>query len=129
MRQLITEKDLNNLVGRFVVRVSEEDPDIDLSQVKDNRAGFWLEKRISFVGTLDLLARKYLDERFQRKGDDAKERIMVLNGIYYCHGIFTSSEFIDYFHRGYDNKGETFMRLLTVREMDWLNDQMKKRSL
>lgn len=126
MRQIINVNDINNSIGKFVVQLSYGQEDVDITKGSD---GFWLEKRISFIGQLDLIGNKeYLKEEFS---NSMKEGLIVLNGLYYCHGIYTRDKFVKYFNSGspiYDNKEEAekrFLRFLTPREMDWLNTHLR----
>lgn len=130
MRQIITLADLkgdrDRIVGKWVVQLNEENPEVDFTAQTSND-GFWLEKRISYVGQLDLIGNKEF-----LKEEHTKEGLIVLNGLYYCHGIFTKEQFVAYFNTcspTYDEKREAgkgrFYRLLTSRELDWLNGRLK----
>lgn len=132
MRQIINKNDLKNIIGKFVVQLSNSQEDVDFTT--QNHDGFWLEKRISFVGQLDLIGnKKFLKEEYSQKG--MSEGLIVLNGFYYCHGIYTRDEFVDYFNTGspvYDEKefkDKRFLRLLTSKELEWLNKQQLKKNI
>lgn len=123
MRQLITEKDVNNIVGRWVVEIDNtlERENFKLTESKND--GFWLEKRISFVGTI------YSIDGAPHIKLERKKSFIIMNGIYYTHGVYTPEEFVEYFNNGYKSKKERFCRLLTNKELDWLNERLKNRSL
>ena len=114
MRLVINKNDIKRLIGRWVIQLTNEDEDFTLLESKND--GFWLEKRISFVGGLSSID-QHSDIFINR------EHRVIMNGIYYCHGIFTEDEFVEHFN-DYVN-GERFHRLLTSKELDWLNEKMK----
>lgn len=126
MKQVITEKDIKNLQGKFIVQLNDRHDEPCMANEFRKNPGFWLEKRISFVGCI-------------YNWDGAphlkpKESLIILNGLYYCHGIYTKEAFIEYFNdyvwdrveRNETHKGERYHRLLTNKEMDWLNEELKK---
>lgn len=127
MRQLINKEDLkgNNVVGKWVVQLNKEKENVDF--IKENHDGFWLEKRISYIGRIDLLGNHVLKPEYA----DQKESLIILNGIYYCHGIYTQEEFVDWFNDcspTYNKEGKgRFLRFLTNRELDWLNECLKRK--
>lgn len=123
MRQIITKADIRRLVGKFIVQLTFDQIDIDIIHAGNN--GFWMEKRIAFVGILDLLGEHILDTEDKNEKRAAKEPYVILNGLYYCQGAYTHDEFVDKFN-GVD--GERFYRLLTNKELDWLNTQQKERN-
>lgn len=121
MRQIITKKDIKNVIGKWVVQLDERQSDMCLTESKND--GFWLEKRISFVNCI--------------YGVDAvphykpKEKIIIMSGIYYCKGFYTEDEFVTWFNDApiYNKERDgRFHRLLTNKELDWLNDKLKARN-
>lgn len=128
MRQIITEDDLKKVFGKWVVQLNQHQADFKLTESTND--GFWMEKRISFVG------RVYGWDSMPHF--EPKEKLIVLNGIYYNHGFFNHKEFVGYFNEGaptYNTpekleKGNgRFLRLLDAEELDWLNELMKKELL
>jgi hypothetical protein len=122
MRTTIEEKDIKSIIGSWVVQVDGRKPDMDLTQSKND--GFWLEKRISYVNCL-----YGVDGMPHIKPE---EQLVILSGIYYCHGVYTNSEFVKEFNNSptYDKRDGTFkrwLRLLTPEEVDWLGDKLKSR--
>jgi len=122
MRQLITLKDINKeIIGRWIIQLNEENEHADI--IYGSNDDFWLEKRIAFVGQLDIIGRGFLKEEYK------KEALIVLNGLYYCHGIFTREEFVLWFNSClpiYDEVNDKrFYRLLTNKEIDWLTVKLK----
>jgi hypothetical protein len=114
MRQLINKNDIKKLIGRWIIQLTNEEEDFTLLESKND--GFWLEKRISFVGAIHKI------DQFPDVFVNRENRI-IMNGLYYCHGIFTEEEFIQFFNN-YINE-QRFHRLLTHKELDWLNDRIK----
>jgi hypothetical protein len=124
MRQIINLNDLknNSVVGKWVIELDEKDVDLDIIRSKND--GFWLEKRISFVGRIDTFTRKFLKEEYKDEPS-----LIILNGIYYSHGIYTQENFVHKFNNTYlkdEGKEGRFLRFLTSREMDWLNSKLKE---
>ena len=122
MRQIITVKDIKALTGKFVIQLNADKEDIDIRY--EGSAGFWLEKRIAFVGIIDIIGEDKLKNRFQKQ----KNPTVILNGLYYCQGTYTAEEFVSIWNDGYQGKKERFYRLLTNKELDWLNKLQKERN-
>lgn len=123
MRQIIDINDIKSVIGRWIVMVNGDEDDPDLS--KTQNAGFWLEKRISFVGIL------YGHDGSPHIKCKRGEQYIILNGIYYCHGIRTPEEFVTWFNEAgptYTKEGSRprHHRFLTDKELDWLNEELKK---
>ena len=128
MKQVITTKDIKTLQGHFIVQLNKDQDSPCMAGKFEANPGFWMEKRISFVGCI------YGSDGAPYIKPD--ESLVILNGIYYCHGIYTQALFVDYFNdyvwtdsKGVvneDNKGKRYHRLLTGNELDWLNKQLKK---
>jgi len=115
MKMLINENDIKSIVGRFIVQLDSDNPDIDIT--KSPTPEFWLEKRISLVTTIDKFKNEY-------------EGGICVAGLYYNHAkIMKKSEFVEYFNHYYDKddaRDKRFHRLLTSKELCWLFEQMKK---
>lgn len=111
MRQIITEKDIKQIIGKFIIQLNEEDEHIDITK---GNVGFWLEKRISFVGYL------YGFDGAPHIKCEKDQKYIILNGLYYTHGVYTIEEFSNYFNYGYKGKRKRFHRLLTKKELKWL---------
>lgn len=129
MKQLITEKDIPSLVGRFIVQLNHDYNEPDYSSVFKQNPGFWLEKRITFVGYL------YGTDGYPDMKTSGKETFIINNGFYYTHGIFTPEKFVRYFNdyvfgddpeKQESTKGKRYHRLLTDKELDWLTEELKK---
>lgn len=106
MKMIIELGDIDGLVGKFVVCVSNHEQQRDLTE--GGNPDFWLEKRISFVSKT--VAGK-----------------IALNGFAYCHGEFTNEEFVKKFNTGSTSEnGTRHFRLLTSKELRWLFEQMNK---
>lgn len=120
MRQLITREDIEKIIGRWIVQLDSKNGDIDLTH-SDND-GFWLEKRISFIGNL------YGSDGHPHVEFKNKASLIIANGICYSHGVFTPEEFVEYFNNGHNGKSERYHRLLTNKELDWLNEHLKKQN-
>ena len=116
MKIIISEKDIVNIIGRWIIQLNNDQSDVDIT--KSENPGFWLEKRISFVGTI------YGFDGSPNIVFKNKESLIVLNGIYYCHGVKTPEQFVEYFNNACER--DRFHRLLTNKEHDWLNEQLKK---
>ena len=100
---IITENDVFQLSGKFIIQLNENQQDFDLSKITDDKWGFYKEKRISFVCGLTLC------------------------GFFYTHMSFNSSEeFVDYFNNYYKGQKTRFHRLLTNKELDFLNEKLKE---
>jgi hypothetical protein len=133
MKQVITKDNIDDLVGRFIVQLCDYDTEDDYSDRFRENPYFWLEKRITFIGRL------YGCDGYPAiKRDKEKTSLYINNGIYYTHGIFSKEEFISYFNDyligknpyeigGKDRKGTRYHRLLTDKELDWLNEELKKK--
>lgn len=122
MKQIITEKDLDNLIGKFVVQLDEyQDEPCMVSKFRSN-SGFWLEKRISFLGVI------HKGDVHIKKGElEISESKIILNGFYYCRGVYSKKDFVEYFNNYLKgNEGKRYHRLLTHKELDWLNEELKK---
>jgi hypothetical protein len=115
MRQLIIKENIKNLIGKWIIQLTFEEENFTLLESKNDE--FWLEKRISFIGALHTVD-QFPDVFVTR------ENRVIMNGIYYCHGIFTDKEFVEFFNNYTNNK--RFHRLLTSKELDWLNERIKR---
>lgn len=132
MKQVITEKDINSLLGKFIVQLNASDDEPDYSARFRSNPGFWLEKRITFIGQL------YGCDGYPAvKRDEENTTLIINNGFYYTHGIFSKEEFVTYFNHyilgvspyqvgGKDRKDTRYHRLLTDKELDWLTEELKK---
>ena len=129
MKQIITEADIKSLVGKFIVQLNDYQTEPDYSKEFRANPGFWLEKRITFIGYL------YGSDGYPSLKSDGT--YIINNGFYYTHGIFTQEKFVEYFNDyliginphevgGKDRKGTRYHRLLTDKELDWLNEELKK---
>jgi len=131
MRQIINKEDFfSHINGCFIVQLSfGKDENIDIS--KTDNSGFWLEKRISFVS---FLSDRWFSDKFKSKLADGEDGFVLLNGIYYNNSPKTMTEFLHYFNGtkigddGFVESADRFCRLLTGKELDWLNLQMKLRN-
>ncbi|MCK4500607.1 hypothetical protein KAU11_08915 [Candidatus Babeliales bacterium] len=121
MRQIITKKDIKNIIGKWVVQIDGKRCDMDLTRSEND--GFWLEKRISFVNCI--------------YGVDAvphyepRQKMIIMSGVFYCKGFYTEDEFVTWFNDAsiYNKNGNSrFHRLLTNNELDWLNERLKVRN-
>ena len=99
---LLSQKDVEAINGHWVLEVNANDPDYTITESNWN---FVSEKRLSFVS-------RY---RF--------------TGLYYDHGSYnTWEEFafkFNHYHEG-DSKDARFYRLLTSRELDFINEKFKQ---
>lgn len=116
MKHIINKEDIKNIKGKWIIQLANNEQNFSLLESKNDE--FWLEKRIYFVGYL------YGSDAYPTLPFQNDKKFIILNGLYYTHGIFEESEFIDYFNN-YIN-GERFHRLLTSNELDWLNNHLKK---
>lgn len=128
MKQVITEKDINSLLGKFVVQLDARDDEPDYTARFRSNPGFWLEKRITFIGQLCSC-----DGYPAIKRDEENTTLIINNGFYYTHGVFSKEEFVTYFNHyitkevgGKDRTDARYHRLLTNKELDWLNEELKK---
>jgi len=129
MKQIITEKDIKNLIGKFIVQLNDRHDEPCMATEFRRNPGFWLEKRISFIGTI------YNYDGSPHLELESGKKLLILNGIYYCHGIYDYEKFIEYFNNyvwtnrkgevNEEHKGKRYHRLLTSKEMDWLNTELK----
>lgn len=120
MKQIITEKDIVNLKGKFVVQLNNTHDEPDMTDNFRANPGFWLEKRISFIGVL------YGVDGIPHI--EPKEQLVIMNGLYYTHGIYTNEEFIfcwNHYLPG-KSKNERYHRLLTNKELGWLLGELKQ---
>jgi hypothetical protein len=122
MRQIITVADIKSLVGKFVIQLNAKDENVDI--IHQGNDGFWMEKRIAFVGIIDIIGEDKLKNRFQKQ----KNPTVILNGLYYCQGTYTAEEFVSIWNDGYKDSKDRFYRLLTTKELDWLNKLQKERN-
>lgn len=100
---IITENDVNSLTGKFVIQLNIEDQDFDLTKITNDRWGFYKEKRISFISGLTWC------------------------GFYSIHIKFdTAAEFVEYFNNYYKGAKTRYHRLLTSKELDFLNEKLKQ---
>jgi hypothetical protein len=119
MKEILTLDSISEVTGSWIIQLTENMKDVDIT--KSANPGFWLEKRISFVGRI-----YNCDGLPYVKFEDNKGEVIVLNGIYYCHGVFSEEEFVEYFNNYMEgHKGERFHRLLTKKELKWLHKQLK----
>lgn len=133
MKQLITEKDIKLLTGKWVVQLNAEQNESCMAIKFAKNPGFWLEKRIFFVGVL------YGSDGYpalkREHGPQNSEQWVILNGLYYTHGIYPIKEFIPYWNhyqfgkdpiKWEEYKDKRYHRLLTNKELDWLTEELKK---
>jgi len=129
MKQVITEKDIPSLVGRFIVQLNADHTEPDYSKTFRESPGFWLEKRITFIGYL------YGCDGYPGIKVKDKGTFVVNNGFYYTHGVFSPEQFVKYFNDYVFSddpetiercKGKRYHRLLTDKELDWLTEELKK---
>lgn len=119
MKQTITIDSLNQVTGKWIIQLCNNQENVDIT--KSENPEFWLEKRISFIGRL------YNSDGYPHiKFENGKGEFIIMNGVYYCHGVYTREEFVEYFNNGYESRKERFHRLLTSKELDWLNEHLKK---
>jgi len=120
MKQIITKEDLPNIIGKFIVQLNDYQTSPDMTESFIKNSGFWLEKRISFIGTLyGASGSPYVSTK--------KGALIIINGMYYTHGVHSEEEFVEYFNnylKGHE--GERYHRLLTAKELDWLTGELKK---
>jgi len=102
MEMRINEKTIHEVLGKFIIQVTREH-EPTLANLRSN-AGFWLEKRISFVAALDGGVREI--------------------GIYYSNSLFTKEDYIKHFNS--NTEDDRYHRLLTSEELDWLFEEFKK---
>ena len=127
MREVITKNKIKNVIGNWIVQLNDYQEGFKLTESKN--IGFWLEKRISFVGCI------YGTDALPYFKPDYGQQLIILNGLYYCHGVYTHDDFVKYFNEGAPvYSGETrekgkgrFHRLLTTKEVDWLTEQIKSK--
>lgn len=118
MKQTITLDSLTEITGKWIIQLNTDNQEnIDIT--KSENPGFWLEKRISFVGRL-----YNSDGNPHIKFENGRGEFIIANGLYYCHGVYTREEFVEHFNNCYE--GKRFHRLLTSKELDWLNEYLKK---
>lgn len=133
MKQIITsEEDLKSLYGKFIVQLNATNSSPCMATEFKKNPGFWLEKRISFVGRLyggdgyPFFSHKEVEK-------DDNKNLLILNGFYYCHGIYTNEQFIAYWNhyqfgedpKKWDEHRDTrYHRLLTPDELKWLMGQL-----
>lgn len=129
MKQVITEKDIPSLVGRFIVQLNADHTEPDYSKLFREHPGFWLEKRITFIGHF------YGSDGHPALKNEDNQKYIINNGLYYTHGIFTVEGFVKYFNDYIFNddpetiercQGKRYHRLLTDKELDWLTEELKK---
>jgi hypothetical protein len=96
---LQTEKDVMSLTGKWIIQLNCDNPD---ETITEGNWGFMKEKRLSFVVGL----------RTQ--------------GFYYQHGKDknTWEDFVEYFNN--PSSGDRFHRLLTSKELDFMNKKLKE---
>lgn len=127
MKQVITEKDIDSLVGKFIVQLDANCDEPDYTEKFKSNPYFWLEKRITFIGQL------YGCDGYPAITVKEKTALIINNGFYYTHGIFSKKDFVAYFNHyiteeigGKDRTDARYHRLLTNKELDWLNEELKK---
>jgi hypothetical protein len=127
MRQLITPDDIRGIIGSWVIQLDKPDTNVDITV--SNNPNFWLEKRISFVS---VIGQSVLFKQIKAISPESAlkvENLISLNGIYYCHGLFTYTEFVEYFNDClplYNKPTDgRFLRLLTEKELTWLNTKLQ----
>lgn len=118
MRMVINKGDIKNIVGRWIVQLTNEQENSSLLESKNDE--FWLEKRIFFVGSL-----YGADGIPTLTSFKSGESFVIVNGIYHTKGIYNEDQFVEFFNNYSD--GKRFHRLLTTKELDWLNEHLKKR--
>jgi len=126
MRTLINKETARKAYGKWVIELEHGD-ELKM-RINDN---FWLEKRISFVSILS----PHLLASLQGKNrKDVKEGMFLLSGIHYSHGLYSTEEFVDKWNGdveafiqglGEDESKERYLRLLTNKELNWLNEHLK----
>jgi hypothetical protein len=121
MKQIITKKDIPYLQGRFIVELNIDQDEPDYSAEFRKNPEFWLEKRISFVSHTSAFDIKKIS------GVKIDKSLVSLSGFYYSHGVFTEDDFVEFFNNYLgDSKYKRYHRLLTTKELDWLNEELKK---
>lgn len=101
MKQIITEEDVKNLFGKFILQVNVKEPDVVVQEANWN---FLKEKRISFVCGL------------------------TWAGFYYVHQVFQDhAAFVEYWnHYSPNDRDARFHRLLTNKEIDFVCKKLKE---
>ena len=94
MRQIITVADIRSLVGKFVIQLNAKDENVDI--IHQGNDGFWMEKRIAFVGIIDIIGEGKLKNRFQKQ----KNPTVILNGLYFRSYLVAMVGLRSIFHRG-----------------------------
>jgi len=105
MKFIIQEEDINDLIGKFIVQLNNEDANKDFTK-DDSNAGFMLEKRIHFVA-------------------EAGDSKILLAGFFYSNKAKSREDFVEYFNQ--EGK-DRFHRLLTTKELKWLSKKMIERN-
>ena len=126
MRQIINREDLRQVEGQFVVELQFGDQEELEVLTKTTNSGFWLEKRIRFVSSLST---RWVSEKITKDIEDVDGSVILLNGLYYTNSPLTINEFLNRFNGVNEDgtKAKRFMRLLTRKELDWLNVHLKNR--
>jgi hypothetical protein len=124
MRQIITREDINKISGKWIVELSFEDEHRDFTRA--GNPDFWLEKRISFISTVN---RNWFVPKEIRRRDDS-EQLVLENGLYYNTAPFTIDEYLHHFNGTKSPTSEReptrFSRLLTTKELKWLFKHLKQ---
>ena len=97
MRLIITEKDVSDLLGKFIIEINDESEDSFV--LNDSNWDFYKEKRISLVNGL------------------------TLQGFYYTHNTFENK---DEFVLRFNPRNGRFRRLLTSKELDFMCEKLKQ---
>lgn len=107
----INLKDLNDLMGHYVLQLDEDTPDVKLTDVSPKiNLEFYLVKRVSLLA-------------YSKKGVSVTDLYGNVN--YDC----TREDFVSYFNEYLgDNKGKRYHRLLTNKELDVVFDFIKSRN-
>jgi len=108
MKQTITIEDLNLIVGKFIIEINTEEPNLKLTADKVDLE-FYFAKRINFIAY----------------GGDGIIRI----DLYGNSSTTTCEKFVEWFNDYVGNsKGERFHRLLYNKELDLIFNFIKTRN-
>lgn len=109
--QLHSIKDLDDLYGKFVIQLNEDNP-IYINDLTEKEREFYYAKRIWLI-TYGL-------------GPSEEEEHVVKVNLYGQSFPVLKSKYLEYFNT--PNDGERFHRLLTSKELDCLFEWIKKRN-
>lgn len=105
MQMKITENDVPDLIGKFIVQIDTTHPDTEIC----SSWNFYSEKRIKLV-TYDI------------------NNNLVLQGLYYCNKKFDSKEeFVEYFNNYINGSQKRFHRLLYSDELEYMFKQFQQK--